>query len=90
MDVHERGRTINYFLLSVYKEYTLFTDLLTKYKKCKQMILLIAFGIKLIFNWSQYHVRSYSRDIHGGTRSELIIWSRIERLTSGAKEYVVE
>ena len=78
MNVHERGQTINYFLLTVYKENTLFTDLLTKYKKCKQMVLLIEIGIKLIFNWSQYHVISYSRDIQGGTRSELIIWSRIE------------
>ena len=86
MNVHERGRTINYFLLTVYKENTLFTDLLTKYKNCKQMALLNAIGIELIFNWSQYHVRSYSRDTHGGTISESIIWSRIERLTSGAKE----
>ena len=81
--VHERGQTINYFLLTVYKENTLFTDLLTKYKKCKQMVLLIAIRIKLIFNWSQYHVRSYSHDIHGETRFELIIWS--ERPTSSAE-----
>ena len=52
VNVHERGQSINYILLyTVYKENTSFTDLLTKYRKCKQMALLIAIGIKLIFNW---------------------------------------
>ena len=51
MNVHERGQSINYILLTVYKENTLFIDLLTKYKKGKQMALLIAIGIKLISNW---------------------------------------